>query len=383
MKPLSSVATSIPRSGIRELMDLAWRTPGVIHLEVGEPDFATPDHVLEAAARAGAEGYTKYTPNAGIPEVREAFATKVNARNGFITAPDNVVVTVGAINALFQSIMVLCDPGDAVLIPDPGWPNYEIVAKAVGVRPVRYPLMPDAGFAPDLEALEAAATTPGAKALMMNSPGNPTGAVFDRATQEQMLEIAQRHDLWVISDECYEDIVFEGPHVSPAAIASPERVISVYSMSKSYAMTGWRVGYAVAPREVAGMMAKLAEAVTACVAGVAQKAAQAAVEGDQTCVAEMRDAYQRRRDLAAHLLGRAGMLVSRPRGAFYVMVDVSAAEQDGYDLCRRLVTEHGVAAAPGETFGPTGAGLIRVSLAASDEDVRTGVERIVAAIATA
>ena len=383
MKPLSSVARSIPRSGIRELMDLAWRTPGVIHLEVGEPDFATPDHVLEAAARAGAEGYTKYTPNAGIPEVREAFASKVNAHNGFIAAPDNVVVTVGAINALFQSIMVLCDPGDAILIPDPGWPNYEIVAKAVGVRPVRYPLMPDAGFAPDLEALEAAAATPGAKALIMNSPGNPTGAVFDRNTQEHMLEIAQRHDLWLISDECYEDIVFEGPHVSPASIASPERVISVYSMSKSYAMTGWRVGYAVAPREVAEMMAKLAEAVTACVAGVAQKAAQAAVEGDQTCVAEMRGAYQRRRDLAADRLEEADMLVARPQGAFYVMVDVSAAEQDGYDLCRQLVTEHGVAAAPGETFGPTGAGLIRVSLAAADENVRTGVERIVAAIATA
>ncbi len=306
----------------------------------------------------------------------------MNAQNGFIAAPDNVVVTVVAINALFQSIMVLCNPGDAMLIPDPGWPNYEIVAKAVGVRPVRYPLMPDAGFAPDLEALEAAATTPGAKALMMNSPGNPNGAVFDRATQEQMLEIAQRHDLWLISDECYEHIVFEGPHVSPASIA-PERVISVYSMSKSYAMTGWRVGYAIAPREVATMMAKLAEAVTACVAGVTQKAAQAAVEGDQTCVAEMRGAYQRRRDLAADRLEEADMLVARPQGAFYVMVDVSAAEQNGYDLCRQLVTEHGVAAAPGETFGPIGAGLIRVSLAAADEDLRTGVERIVAAIATA
>jgi aspartate/methionine/tyrosine aminotransferase len=148
VKPLSSVITSIPRSGIRELMDLAWSTPGVIHLEVGEPNFATPDHILEAAARAGAEGYTKYTPNAGIPEVREAFAAKVTARNGFTSTPENVVVTVGAINALFLSMMVLCDPGDAVLIPDPGWPNYEIMAKAIGVRPMHYPLVPDAGFVP-------------------------------------------------------------------------------------------------------------------------------------------------------------------------------------------------------------------------------------------
>ena len=380
MKPLSSAITGIPRSGIRELMDLAWRTPGVIHLEVGEPNFATPDHILEAAARAGAEGYTKYTPNAGIPEVREAFAAKVTARNGFTSTPENIVVTVGAINALFLSMMVLCDPGDAVLIPDPGWPNYEIMAKAIGVRPVRYPLVPDAGFVPELEALEAAATTPGAKAMVINSPGNPTGAVFDRATQEQMLEIAQRHDLWLISDECYEDIIFEGPHVSPAAIVSPERVISVFSLSKSYAMTGWRVGYASVPPEVAAMMTKLAEVITACVSGVAQKAAQAAVEGDQACVAEMRDAYQKRRDLVSDRLEATDMLVARPQGAFYVMADVSAAAEDGYDLCRRLVAEHGVATAPGEAFGPGGAGMIRLSLAASDEDVRTGVDRVVDAM---
>jgi aspartate/methionine/tyrosine aminotransferase len=381
VKPLSSAITSIPRSGIRELMDLAWRTPGVIHLEVGEPNFATPDHILEAAARAGAEGYTKYTPNAGIPEVREAFAAKVTARNGFGSAPENVVVTVGAINALYLSMMVLCDPGDTVLIPDPGWPNYEIMARAIGARPVHYPLVPEAGFVPEFEALEAAAGTPGAKAMIMNSPGNPTGAVLDRATQVQMLEIAQRHDLWLISDECYEDIVFEGPHVSPAAIVSPERVISVFSVSKSYAMTGWRVGYASVPLEVAAMMSKLAEVITACVSGVAQKAAQAAVEGDQACVAEMRDAYQKRRDLVSDRLEAAGMLVARPRGAFYVMADVSAAAEDGYDLCRRLVTEHGVATAPGETFGPRGAGMIRLSLAASDEDVRTGVDRVVGAMA--
>ncbi len=380
MKPLNSVVSGMPRSGIREIMDLAWRTPDVIHLEVGEPDFATPDHVLEAAAKAAVDGYTKYTPNAGIPEVREAFAAKVTSRNGFAATPDNIVVTVGAINALLQAVMVLCDPGEAVLIPDPGWPNYQMIATVAGARPVHYPLMPSAGFAPDFEALEAAAATPGAKALIMNSPGNPTGAIFDLAIQEQMLAIAERHDLWVISDECYEDIVFEGPHVSPSAVISPERVISVFSMSKSYAMTGWRVGYAVAPQDVVAMMGKLTEALTSCVPGVSQKAAQAAVEGDQRCVSEMRDAYRRRRDLAAERLEEAGLLVARPRGAFYVMAEASAAGQDGYDLCRHLVTEHGVATAPGETFGPTGAGLIRLSLAAADDDVRTGVDRVVAAL---
>lgn len=362
-------------------MDLAWSTPGVIHLEVGEPDFATPDHVLDAAARAAAEGYTKYTPNAGIPEVRETLAAKVTTHNGFDTAPENIVVTVGAVNALYHTVMVLCEPGDAVLIPDPAWPNYEIMAMAAGVRPVRYPLDPAAGFVPGWEALEVAAATPGAKAVIMNSPGNPTGAVWDRSTVERFVEVAQRHGLWVISDEAYEDIVFEGPHVSPATIAGRERVVSVFTMSKSYAMTGWRVGYAVAPREVATAMANLSEAVIACVPGITQKAAQAAVEGDQGCVAEMRDAYQRRRDLVSDRLEAADMLVARPRGAFYVLADVSAAAEDGYDLCRRLVTEHGVATAPGETFGLSGAGMIRLSLAASDEDVRTGVDRVVEAMA--
>ena len=380
MKPLNSVVSGMPRSGIREIMDLAWKTPGVIHLEVGQPDFETPDHVLAAAAKAAVDGYTKYTPNSGIPEVREAFAAKVTSRNGFAATPENIVVTVGAINALLQAVMVLCDPGEAVLIPDPGWPNYEMIATVAGVRPVRYPLVPTAGFTPDFGALEVAAAAPRTKALIMNSPANPTGAIFDLATQQEMLTIAERHDLWVISDECYEDIVFEGPHVSPSAIASSERVISIFSMSKSYAMTGWRVGYAVAPQNVAAMMGKLTEALTSCVAGVAQKAAQAAVEGDQSCVSEMRDAYRRRRDLASERLEAAGLSVSRPRGAFYTMVDSSAAGQNGYDLCRRLVTDHGVATAPGETFGPTGAGLIRLSLAAADDDVRTGVDRVVAAL---
>ncbi len=380
MKPLNSVVSGMPRSGIREIMDLAWKTPGVIHLEVGQPDFETPDHVLAAAAKAAVDGYTKYTPNAGIPEVREAFAAKVTSRNGFAATPENVVVTVGAINALLQAVMVLCDPGEAVLIPDPGWPNYEMIATVAGVRPVRYPLVPTAGFTPDLDALEVAAAAPRAKALIMNSPANPTGTVFDLATQQEILTIAERHDLWVISDECYEDIVFEGPHVSPSAIASSQRVISIFSMSKSYAMTGWRVGYAVAPQNVAAMMGKLTEALTSCVTGVAQKAAQAAVEGDQSCVSEMRDAYQRRRDLASERLEAAGLLASRPRGAFYTMVDTSAVGQDGYALCRRLVTDHGVATVPGETFGPTGNGLIRLSLAAADDDVRIGVDRVVNAL---
>ncbi len=175
---MNAVIAAMPRSGIRELMDLAWATPGVIHLEVGEPDFATPDHILEAAARAAADGYTKYTPNAGIPEVRAAFADKVVTHNHFAATADQVVVTVGAINALAQSVMILANPGESVLIPDPGWPNYEMIATVTGTVPVRYPLLRGEGFVPDLDVLEAAAADPAATLMIINSPATPTGAEF-------------------------------------------------------------------------------------------------------------------------------------------------------------------------------------------------------------
>ncbi len=381
MKPPSRVVSAMPRSGIRRIMDLASQTPGVIRLDAGDPDFATPPHIVEAAARAAADGFTRYTPNAGIAEVREAFARKVAERNGLDAGGAEVMVTVGAIHALYLAVQVVCDPGDEVLIPDPGWPNYEMVARAGGFRPVRYPLVAERGFVPDFDAFERVASRPSAKVAIVNTPANPTGAVLGRSQQERLLDIVERYDLWVVSDECYEDIVFEGTHVSPASIAQSPRVVSVFSTSKSYAMTGWRVGYAVAPAPIVALMAKLTEAVTSCVTGVAQKAAQAAVEGDQHCVTDMRAAYRRRRDIAVAGLEAAGLAVTRPEGAFYVMANSADAGNDGYEVCRQLVTEHGVATAPGETFGPGGSGMIRLSFTAPDEDVRAGVERVVAALA--
>lgn len=203
---------------------------------------------------------------------------------------------------------------------------------------------------------------------------------MSRDVVERMLDVAARHDLYLISDECYDDIVFEGTHVSPASIDTDGRVISTFSVSKSYAMTGWRIGYAVASADVAPMISKVQEAVTSCATAVAQKAAQAALEGDQSCVAEMRDAYRERRDRAVELLEDAGMLLSPPHGAFYVMADTSATGLDGYDLARRLILEHDVAVAPGETFGPGGTGTIRVSLATALDDLVEGVGRLTAAV---
>lgn len=381
MKPPARTIAGLRRSGIREIMDLAAQRDDVLHLEVGEPDFPTPAHVLEAAARAAAAGYTKYTANRGIPAVRETMARKIAARNGFEVDIDQVVVTTGGVNAIVQALMVLCDPGDVILLPDPAWPNYEMMATVIDASVRRYPLVPATGFLPDLDALDRLCReTPGSKVLLINSPGNPTGGVFDRATMQGLVEVATRHDLYLVSDECYEDIIFEGRHVSPASLDDSGRVVSAFTVSKSYAMTGWRIGYLAVSPDLAPMISKLQETMTSCATAVAQKAAQAAIGGDQACVVEMRDAYRRRRDLAAELLAAAGLLVTRPHGAFYIMADTSSTGLDGYEFCRRLVIEHGVAVAPGETFGPSGVGTVRISLTTPPADLEEGIRRFAGAV---
>jgi aspartate aminotransferase/aminotransferase len=370
--------TAMPRSGIREVMDLARGREGVLHLEVGEPDFPTPSHIVEAGARALREGHTKYTANAGTASLREAIAAKLAVRNGLAVDPDQVVVTHGAVNALLTALMVLVEPGERILIPDPGWPNYQMMATMLGAEACLYPLGEE--FEPDLEQLEALAAQPGAKVLLINSPGNPTGAVWRPETLERVVEIAYEHDLYVLSDEVYEDIVFEGAHVSPATFDPDGRVITVSAVSKTYAMTGWRIGYLATTPELAQLVAKTQEAIVACPAAVSQAAAEAALTGPQDCVAEMRDAYRRRRDVAVQALRAAGLLLTVPRGAFYILADVSATGTDTVAFARSLVVEHGVAVAPGATFGPGGAGTVRLSLASPEGVIQQGIERLTAAV---
>jgi aspartate aminotransferase/aminotransferase len=381
MKPIAHSASSMTPSGVREIVDLATTVPGVIHLEIGEPNFETPGHIVEAAARAAADGYTKYTTNRGLYEVREAMASKIARHNGFTVDPDQIVITTGAVNGLMLAVLVLSDPTDTVLIPDPAWPNYEMMTSVVGTRLARYPLLRDGGYEPDLEALEARCrATPDAKAILMNSPGNPTGAVLRRESIAGLLDIASRYDLYLISDECYEDIVFEGEHVSPASLDTEGRVITIFSMSKSYAMTGWRIGYLAANPSLALTISNVQEAVTSCATAFAQKAAQAAIEGDQSCVAGMRDAYHERRDAVADVLADAGLLIHRSRGSFHIMADTSATGMNGFDLAKRMIVEYGVAVAPGETFGPGGAGSARISLVSPVDRLVEGVGRFVAAV---
>jgi aspartate/methionine/tyrosine aminotransferase len=381
MRPPARAIAAMRRSGIREVMDLALLGGAdVLHLEVGEPDFPTPGHVIEAAARAAVDGFTKYTENRGLLSLREAISAKLSARNGIEASPDEVVVTTGGVTALFETLVALVEPGEAILVSDPAWPNYEMMAAVVGAVPLRYPLDRSADFEPDLDRLAELAHDPRAKAIVVNSPCNPTGAVWRRATLERVLEIAREHDLYLLSDEVYEEIVFEGEHFSPASIDEHGRVATVFSCSKTYAMTGWRLGYVVARQPLADLIAKVQEPVISCATAVAQKAAEAALTGPQECVAEMRKAYRRRRDVAVAELAEAGLLLTVPHGAFYILADVSRATQDTYAFCRWAATDQGVAVAPGETFGPSGAGLVRLSLATAAPVLEEGIVRLARAV---
>jgi aspartate/methionine/tyrosine aminotransferase len=381
VRPACRAITAMPRSGIREVMDLARDRAGVLHLEVGEPDFPTPAHIVEAGARALADGHTKYTANAGTATLREAIAAKLARVNGLAAEPHQVVVTHGAVNALLTALMVLVEPGEGILVPDPGWPNYRMMATMLGAQALPYPLDPQAGHEPDLERLAELAGRAGAKVLLTNSPGNPTGAVWRRETIRQVVEIARRHGLYVLSDEVYEEIVFAGEHVSPAVFDEDGRVITVSAVSKTYAMTGWRIGYLAATPELAQLTAKTQEAIVACPNAVAQAAAEAALTGPQDCVAEMAARYRRRRDVAVDALAAAGMLVTEPRGAFYILADVSHATQDTAAFARSLVVDHGVAVAPGSTFGPGGEGSVRLSLASPEGVIEEGIARLSRAVA--
>lgn len=378
----SRAVESLPRSGIRQIMELAWSAGGgVIHLEVGEPDFPTPPHVVEAAHRAAADGFTRYTPNAGIPELREALAEKVQERNGIAAPPDRIVVTPGAVAGIYSAAAAVADPGAEILISDPSWPNYVLMTELLGIRPVRFPLSADDGFVPDPALIEPRITDR-TQAILLNSPANPTGACTPRRAWEELLELARSHDLWVLSDEVYDEIWFDEPSVSAGPLDPDERVVSFFSFSKTYAMTGWRVGYMVTPPGLTESVITAQEPITSCVNAPAQKAAVAAVTGPQDGVEEMRRSYRKRRDLVCGLLEAEGIPCVRPAGAFYLMADVSRSGLDDLDFARRLVLERGVAVVPGAAFGPGSGAYVRISLASAADLLLEGVSRLAEAVNT-
>lgn len=372
MKNRDSVK-SMPRSGIREIMDLAWRTPDCLHLEVGEPDFGTPEHIRQGGVRAIQEGKTRYTPNAGIPELRAALAEKIQRVNGYEVDAQQIVVSSGAVEAIYASLVTMLSPGDEILLPDPGWPNFRMMADLLSANIIYYPLRPENGFLPDPQEI-ADRITSKTRVLLVNFPSNPLGSVPTVGLLKELYEVAQAHDLWIVSDECYDQIVFDGTSPSPAIIDSDGRVISTYSFSKTYAMTGWRVGYAAVPPPVADILSKVQEPLISCVSGPAQYAALSALEGPQQCVTEMVDAYRSRRDAALAACNESGLTYLVPQGAFYLWLSIE--HRDSLKFALDLVDRKKVAIAPGSAFGENGNGWLRISLANSADSVVKGVHAI-------
>jgi aspartate aminotransferase/aminotransferase len=363
------------------LADLAYGRGDIIHLEFGEPGFPTPDHITEAAIASIREERQGYGPTNGPLWLREAIAARVARVDGYQPSPAQVVVAAGGTGAVMAALLCLCIHGDEVLVPDPRWPGYDGILAAVGARLVPYGLLPDHGWQPDVDALDGL-VTPHTKVLIVNSPSNPTGADFTRDTVEALLAFADRHDLWILSDECYDELLFTGEHASPATLAPNGRVVCVGTCSKSYAMTGWRVGWAVAPPELAGMLGVAVGAQVNNLPLLALRAAEAALTGPQECVAQMRDAYRAHRDLALDILRARGLVEYTPEGAFYLLVNVARAAEpsagarpfESVAFAEALLTERGIVVAPGAAFGATIPNYVRISLASQPEPLRAGLE---------
>ena len=349
----------------------------VVHLEIGEPDFPTPEHIQDAARQAMRDGYTKYGPAAGFREVREAIAADVAASRGIPVDADEVVVTTGAKPLLFFSALALVEEGDEVIYPDPGFPIYESVIGLAGGKPVPVPLRQENEFRLDREEL-AALVTPRTRMVILNSPQNPTGSVLTREDLEHIAEVCLANDIVVLSDEPYSRVIYEAEHVSIASVPRmKERTILVDGFSKRYSMTGWRLGYGVMPRELAERIALLQVNDTSCAPAFSQIAGMKALQGPQECVGEMVAKFRARRDLIVQGLNEVqGVSCIMPLGAFYAFPDVRDTGLDCEQLAQALLEEAGVALLPGTSFGQQGKGFLRLSYANSLENIQKALSRM-------
>ena len=366
----------MPGSGVRHILERALRRPDTIILAVGEPGEVAGAAVRDAAAAAWTAGAIRYTPNGGIPPLREAIRAKLAQQNGLHVDLEQIWVTVGATQALHLAMALTLSRGDEVLVPDPGYTTFTMNAHLLQATPVPYALRPGRGFQPDLAELDALVTLR-TRALIVNTPSNPLGSTFDRGTLEALLALARRHDLWVISDEVYERFTWGHPHVSPAALDPDGRVLSVFSMSKTYAMTGARVGWLVTPPGWRQTMLRVQESVVSCVDEPSQRAAVQALTGDQSAVARSAAHYRDNLAAATAALDRRGLRYLEPTGAFYLWIDVShASGGDVVAWCERFLDEQGVAVAPGTAFGASGEGWVRVCVASDTSELLEGLSRL-------
>ncbi len=360
-------------SGIREILDVAFAQGGdIVRLELGEPGQPTPAHIAAAGAQA-ATGEVRYTQSAGLLELRAEASAALERRYGEHIDPARIIVSQGGAQGIAAVFDALVRPGDEVILPDPAWPNYLALTRMHGATPVAYGLPRERGYLPDPAEIERL-LTPATKILVINSPGNPTGAVMPRALVQQIVDLAARHDVVVISDEVYDELIFDGEPTFAAGLA-PEHVVSVFSFSKTYAMTGWRVGYLVLPAGLAEIVGHVQESLISCVSTVSQRAALAALRGPQDDVDRMREEYRAARDYVVGRLRAAGIELDTPAGAFYVMVPL-APGVDARAAALDLVTSAGLAVAPGTAFGVVAADQIRLSLAASPAELERGIDRL-------
>jgi aspartate/methionine/tyrosine aminotransferase len=348
----------------------------VIHLEIGEPDFDTPANIREAAKRALDRGATHYTPTVGIPELRTAIANDATARKGFAVTPDRVVVVPGGKPVMFFAILALIDEGDEVIYPDPGFPIYESMVDYVGGKAVPCPIRQENGFRLDPNELNSL-VTPRTKLVILNSPANPTGGVSTRDDLEQIAAVARENDLIVLADEIYGRILYEGEFVSIASLPGmAERTIVLDGFSKTYAMTGWRLGYAIVPEPLVMPFSRLIVNSVSCTNAATQWAGVEALTGPQDAVYAMVAEFKARRDLIVDGLNAIpGVKCLRPEGAFYVFPDISATGLTGAELADRLLNEAGVSALAGTAFGKVGLHHLRFSYANSRENIVEAVKR--------
>ena len=365
-------------SGIRVMFALADEIPDVINLGIGQPDFDTPELIRDAAKKALDDGFTRYPPAKGFLDVREAIAEKLGRENGIDADPaSEIFVAVGAMQVIFNTILHLVEPGQEVIVIDPGYDYYSQIGLFGGV-PVAVPALEKNGFKPDPDDIRAAVTDK-TRMIILNTPSNPTGAMFDQEILQAIAQIAMKNDLLVLSDEPYEHIVFDGNrHVSIAAFEGmQERTVSAYTLSKSYAMTGWRVGYAAAPQALVDEMEKLMEHMVSGVTAMAQRAALAAITGPQDCVQEMVAAYRRRRRIVYEGLNAiAGITCLKPEATFYAFPNISALGLSSWDFAKYLLKTHKVAVVPGSIFGQRGEGYVRLSFAADEQKLKDGIQGI-------
>lgn len=357
----------------------------VVSFGAGEPDFNTPEPICEAAIAALKSGYTKYTPTGGAPDLKEAVAEKLWRENAVKVSPDQIVVSCGAKHSIYNAMMVLADPGDEVILLSPYWMTYAEQVRLAGGIPVPVESHAENGFVVDPAAIKAAITNR-TRAIMLNSPCNPTGAVYPRDVLKQIAALAIRHGFWIVSDEIYEKLIYDGEkHVSPASLGedAAAQTITVHGCSKSFAMTGWRIGYCAAPKPIAQAMTNLQDQVTSNPTSFAQKGAIAALRLPADEIETMRAEFEARRDLIVRRLREIpNVTVANPKGAFYVLPDFGAylggKIKDDLELAAFLLENVHVAAVPGSVFGAPG--HIRLSYATSRENIERGVDRIAEAL---